>query len=288
MKRFSMVESFAFSWETIKKYPLLILVPTILFKTIEASLTYYLKNRNVIKGFREFPAFILQCYQGLPLQQAILWTLLILILVVLMAVLSATVSIGQIRIGCHAFDGQDDQIKWSVYRNFGKRIFLIFIGFFLITLFYSIFWSTFNSLKWFNLVSIPFYILFALMFLFTFYVLVEKRVTLMDAFRTSYRLTNGIKGSLVVFYVVYLLFVMVIGTPLLFITNFLGRYGSFLPYVFQSIMLVFLKLATIYIYKDISYQDAHPEDPKDESDQSVQDINSEDGIRIPIETLLNR
>jgi hypothetical protein len=288
MKRFSMVESFAFSWETIKKYPLLILVPAILFKTIEASLTYYLKNRNMPKGFRELSTFILRWYQGLPPQQAMLWVLLILFLVALIAVLSATVSIGQIRIGCHAFDGQDDQIKWSVYRNFGKRIFLIFIGFFLITLFYSIFWSTFNSLKWFEIVSVPFYILLALMFLFTFYILVEKRVTLIDALRTSYRLTNGIKWSLVAFFFVYFLIVLVAGTPLFFITNFLGRYGSFLLYLFQPIVQVFLSLATIYIYKDISYQDAHPEDPRDESDQSVQDINSEDGIRIPIETLLNR
>jgi hypothetical protein len=282
MKRFSMVEAFAFSKETIIKHPLLILGPAILFKSIESALTYYLKARNVIKGFKEFPAFILQCYRGLPLQQAILWTLLILILVVLMAVFSSIVSIGQIRIAIHAFDGQDDQIKWSEYQNFEKMTLIPFVIAYLFVLIIYFFQ--------FYLLYIPGFILI-LMFLFTFYVLVEKRLTLKNALHTSYRLTNGIKGSLVAFYLVYLLIVMVLVAPLLFITNLLGRYGSFLPFLFQPILLVFLKLATIYIYKDISYQDAHPDEPKDPSDQTEESVhsgNSGEEIRIPIETLLNQ
>jgi hypothetical protein len=80
-------------------------------------------------------------------------------------------------------------------------------------------------------------------------------MSLQDAFRESFWLTKGIKGSLVAFFISYRLLSMVINYPLFYLNLLLGDFILILSTLVWSIMFAFLQVAIIYIYKDISYQD---------------------------------
>jgi hypothetical protein len=279
MKRFSMGDAFTFSIETIKKYPLLVLVPAYLLKVYEIMISEYLNNRNVIERFRPISLSIIQWFRNLPLPQSILWVLFSLVVILGLCIIYSTVAIGQIRIGIYAFDNQDNQINGSVYNNFGKKVLLPFVAASLLLLVIIVLGLFF--------IVIPGWILY-LMFLFTLFVLVEKKVSIPESFRTSYRLTNGVKWSLASYYFVCFLIILCISVPLGLFVSFLGRYANFLKYILQPTLQVFFTLATIFIYKDLCYQDSYPNEPKDPKEPIDESIQLGDGTRIPLETLLNQ
>ena len=176
--------------------------------------------------------------------------MLVSILVVI-TVFSITLTIGRIRIAFYAFDNKVDDLKWSVYNNFGNdiigRYFFTSLFLFLLILVGTIF------------LIIPGIIL-QLMFQFTVFVLVDKQVTIKNAFEISYKLTDGIKGSLFGYNLLFGLLQLILFLPILILVKF-NLYYWWLPLsaIVVPVVNMFFLLVKIGIYKDISAQEENLE-----------------------------
>lgn len=259
-KNISMVEAFVFSLETIKKHPLLILGPALVSRNLLSGISYLLVNKAEADAFEMLPDFLLSWDQALSSQP--IWLILPLLLVAV--IIYAIFSIGLLRLACFAFDNQDKKIGWSVYQIRGKRVLFLFVACsFAMSLVGLIGKNPLSVLL--NLIGLIIWILF----LFTPFLLVEKNMSLEEALRTSYWMTRGIKVSLASFFFSYSLIVVAILLPLFFIVL---RFGNFFPWlllILHPILQTFLVIATVYVYKDVYYQEDHQEDTNNSSEASL-------------------
>ena len=256
-KNISIVEAFVFSVETIKKHPLLILGPALVSRNLLYGISYLLVNKAEADALGILPDFLLSWYQTLLSQP--IWLILLLLLVAV--IIYAIFSIGLLRLACFAFDNQDEKIGWSVYQICGKRVLFLFVTCsFVLSLVGLIGKNPLSVLL--NLIGLIIWILF----LFTPFLLVEKNMSLEDALRTSYWMTRGIKVSLAFFFVSYSLIVVAIFLPLFFIFLWFGAHFTWLLLILHPILQTFLVIATVYLYKDVYYQEEHQEDASNHED----------------------
>lgn len=253
MKQININDAFSFAFQTLKKYPLLLLGPVLFFSFLNNLLQFlHGENPGKVDYIADSPFFRQLPDVTFPILFNILIgvTLLVTILVVI-TVFSITLTIGRFRIAFYAFDNKVDDLKWSVYNNFGNdiigRYFCTSLFLFLMILVGTIF------------LFIPGIILH-LMFQFTGFVLVEKQVTIKNAFKISYKLTDGIKGSLFGYNMLFGLLQLIIFLPILILER-LNLYYWWLPLsaIVVPVVNMFILLVKIGIYKDISAQEENLE-----------------------------
>lgn len=248
MKHISIGKAFSFAFQTLKKYPMLLLGPIIFLSFLTNMFRFFTgENPSKIdyisdsKLFKQIP----NVSTPIPFNVISGVTLLVIILVVAI-VISISLTIGRFRIAFHAFDKNEDELNWSIYNSFGKdiigRYFLTILLLFLLLLAGYIF------------LIIPGIIL-QLMFQFTLYVLVEKQVSIKDAFKISYKLTNGVKGQLFGYCLLMGFFALSIFLPI-YILQKLKMYYYLLPLniIVVPVVNLFFMSVMIGIYKDLSEQ----------------------------------
>jgi hypothetical protein len=248
MKHISIGKAFSFAFQTLKKYHMLLLGP-IIFLSFLTNMFRFFTGENPSKiDFIFDSKFIHQIPNvstPIPFNVIIGITLLVTIILVTIVV-SISLTIGRFRIAFHAFDKNEDELNWKVYNNFGKDI----IGRYFLTILFSFL----IILVGYIFLIIPGIIL-QLMFQFTLYVLVEKQVSIKNAFKISYKLTNGIKGTLFG-YCLLIGFLELSIFLLIFILQELKLYYYFLPLniIVVPVVNMFFMSVMIGIYKDLSDQ----------------------------------
>jgi hypothetical protein len=154
-------------------------------------------------------------------------------------------AIGYIKIGIQAYEGADEDLSWNIYNQFGKGILSRYIlGSIVVGLIVYC---------GFLLLFIPGFILY-LMYFFTDYILVEKKVRITKALAISNNITSGIKWSLFGSGFLVSLLAVAVYVPLTLLKTQIGFYYYPIDVLISPIISTFISLIFIYFYKDLSAQ----------------------------------
>lgn len=278
MKQIRIMEAFVFAFESLKKYPMLLLAPPIFFSLIGNGLRIF---SNVTSKIPVFTAMAVETnplekfgflFTKSPISTSLIAIFVFSFIVILAIVITISISleIGRIRIAFHVFEKSDEEATWSLYNNFGKGI----IG--------KYFWASLLLvliiLGGLILFLVPGFIL-ALMYQFVLFILVEKKVSISNAFQQSNKLTNGIKWQLFGFGLLVFFLELMILIPMSLLQKAGLNFIYFpLNIIVTPIVGVFFFMASIFIYKDIGSQqeeiDLQIEGYPGSVDQESEDIKS--------------
>lgn len=269
MKQVDISGAFSFAFQTLKKYPMLLLGPPIFFSFLSNLLNMFIKKFTPILAESNdpkiFEAFIEKIFGKIELSHLtiiiVILAVIVLLIVIISIIIGITLEIGRIRIAIHSFNKSEEDLTWNVYNNFGQGI----IGkYFLTSLLLGLF-----ILVGFIFLIIPAFIV-ALMFQFTLFILVEKKVKIIDSFKISYKLTNGIKWQLFGYGLLIFFIAIIIMIPIALLENFKLIY-IYLPLntIVTPIVSMYFAMAMLYIYKDVSDQEENLDRLIAESDDPV-------------------
>jgi len=261
MKQVDISGAFSFAFQTLKKYPMLLLGPPIFFNFLSNLQNLFVKDMT-LSTTDDFKSKVIEFFSNKfsPYSIAILFVLLLLILTAAI-IIGISLEIGRIRIAIHAFNKSEEDLSWSVYNNFGTGI----IGrYFLTSLLLALL-----VIIGFVFLIIPGIIL-ALMFQFTLFVLVDKKVSITDSIKISNKLTNGIKWQLFGYGLLIFFIAILIMIPIALLEHFKLLY-VYLPLntIVTPIVSMYFAMAMLYIYKDISDQEENLDRLIAESDDPV-------------------
>lgn len=257
MKQVRITEAFIFSFEALKKYPMLLLAPSIFLNLISNGFSLFHETINKLPGITAMASQSSQLdklsslFSGLSFTPFVIGiiifaTILVILLLAISIIIGITLQIGYLRIAFHLFDHTEEEPTWSIFNNFGTGI----IG--------RYFWTGvvifFIILGGLILLIVP-GIIFSLMYQFTLFVLVEKKVSTSEALQLSKQLTNGIKWQLLGFAFLVVCLEILLIYPLTMLKS-LNITFLYLPLntIISPIISMFVLLASIFIYKDISAQ----------------------------------
>jgi hypothetical protein len=268
MKQVRITEAFIFAFESIKKYPMLLLAPSIFLNLISNSFSLFSDTIKNLPGLTAMASQSSQfdkigsLFSGLSFTPFVIGiivfaSILIILLLAILVLIGITLQIGYIRIAFHVFDRSEEEPTWSVYNNFGTGIIRKYFWTALV-----IFFIVLGGLILFVVPGI----VLSLIYQFALFILVEKKVRTSDALRLSDQLTNGIKWQLFGFALLVVFLQLLIVFPLSMLKspnmNFL-----YLPLntIIPPIVSMFSLLASIFVYKDISEQAYYQESLANES-----------------------
>jgi hypothetical protein len=251
MKQFDIGKAFSFAFKTIKKYPLLLLGPIIFFNFLFQTFSYFWGENPGKINYIEKSKFFQQLPQTIPVYGRIIVMVIILLVIASAVIIAITIEIGRMKIAFHVFDEKEDYLTWNVYRNFEKGM----IGRYFLTL---------SLLALILLVGYVFLIvpgiILSLMYQFVLLILVEKQTKIIESFKISYRLTNGIKSSIFGYTILAGLISILFVLPPVILQYFkLHHYALFFSIFITPTVSLFFSLGMIYIYKEISSQDENLE-----------------------------
>jgi len=242
MKGFSAREAFSFAFVTLKKHAIILLIPTFIISILSNLVSFSMdKDMPHSKQIQDFflNFFFNQGHVPYGLMVTILMAIVFIFIVI-------NINIGQIKIGIKAFDGNDEALSWNIYNQFGKGILSRYIlGNIVVGL------IVYCGMLFF---IIPGFI-FSLMYLFTHFVLVEKRSKITEALGISSMLTSGIKWSLFGYGLFVAFLTLLIHLPIYLCKTRLGFYYYPLKIILSPLITTFFFLASLYIYKNISEQE---------------------------------
>jgi hypothetical protein len=248
MKQVRILEAFILAFNSLKKYPMLLLAPSIVLNLLNNGLTLVMKlpafsflTENIDKLDKIKLETFIKHFSPTTLT---FFLVLAVIIIVVTIVLSIILQIGYIRISIHLFDKKTDTPSWNFYNHFGLGIISKY------------FWASLLLvliiLGGFIFLIVPALIL-SFMFQFMLFVLVEKDSTISDAFKKSNQLTNGIKWQLFAYALLQGFLTILVLLPIMLLEN--------IPYIYLPLNTIvvpivgmFFTLAGIFIYKDIASQ----------------------------------
>ena len=257
MKQVRITEAFIFAFETLKKYPMLLLAPSIFLNLISNSFSMFVKPLAKLPGLTamasQSPVLdkLTSLFSNLTFSPFVVGLIIfvLFVFIILLAVsiiIGITLQIGYIRIAIHAFDHTEEEPTWKIYNNFGTGI----IG--------KYFWTSLliglMVLGGLILLIVP-GVIISLMYQFTLFILVEKKLKTNEALQRSNQLTDGIKWQLFGFALLVGFLMILIELPISLLQtlklNFL-----YLPLetIVSPIVAMFFTIAGIFIYKDINSQ----------------------------------
>jgi len=259
MKQVDISGAFSFAFQTLKKYPMLLLGPPIFFNFLSNLMNLFTGKLtpNKIEAYKI--KFLEIVPKNVPSYLIVILIFLLLLIITVAIILGITLEIGRIRIAIHAFNKSEQDLSWNVYNNFGTGI----IGrYFLTSLVLGLI-----ILAGFVCLIIPGIIL-SYVFLFALFVLVEKKVSITDSIKISNKLTNGIKWSLFGYGLLVGFISLCIMIPIVILDYFKLIYISLpLNTIVTPIVSMYFAMAMLYIYKDVSDQEENLDRLIAESDE---------------------
>lgn len=248
MKQVRISEAFIFAFGTLKKYPMLLLAPSIILNLFTNGTTLLKRVPALTPLFTNPEKFNYASIESFTknISPSLMVSLFIgaLILLFIAVIIGITLQIGYIRIGIHVFNQQIEEPRWNFYNNFGSGIISTYFGAGLLL--------GCIILGGLILLVVPAFI-FALMYQFTLFILVEKKLSINASLTWSKELTNGIKWQLFGYALLQIFLTILINMPISLLARMPYLYLP-LETIVTPIIGMFFTLAGIFIYKDIVSQ----------------------------------